>query len=116
MNWEFPYVQAGLEDAEEPDIKLPTSIRSLKKQESSKKNLLLLLWLDWRLWLCRLQQTMENPSKDGNTKPPNLPPWEICMQAKKQQLEPNMEQWTGSKLGKEYTKAVYCDPASLAYT
>ena len=35
-------------------------------------------------------------------------PWEICMQAKKQQLEPDMEQWTGSKLGKEYVKAVYC--------
>ena len=28
--------------------------------------------------------------------------WEICMQVKKQQLEPNMEQWTGSKLGMEY--------------
>ena len=30
------------------------------------------------------------------------------MQVKKQQLEPHMEQWTGSKLGKEYVKAVYC--------
>ena len=30
------------------------------------------------------------------------------MQVKKQQLEPDMEQWTGSKLGKEYVKAVYC--------
>ena len=34
------------------------------------------------------------------------------MQVKKQQLEPDMEQWTGSKLGKEYVKAVYCH---LAY-
>ena len=32
--------------------------------------------------------------------------WEICMQVKKQQLEPDMEQQTGSKLGKEYDKAV----------
>ena len=39
------------------------------------------------------------------------PAWEICMQVKKQQLEPDMEQWTGSKLGKEYIKAVYCHPA-----
>ena len=31
------------------------------------------------------------------------------MQVKKQRLEPNMEQQTGSKLGKEFTKAVYCD-------
>ena len=37
------------------------------------------------------------------------------MQEKKQQLEPDMEQWTGSKLGKEYVKAVYCHPAYLTY-
>ena len=33
--------------------------------------------------------------------------WETCMQVKKQQLEPDMEQWTGSKLGRENNKAVY---------
>ena len=37
------------------------------------------------------------------------------MQVKKQQLEPDMEQWTGSKLGKEYVKAVFCHPACLTY-
>ena len=37
------------------------------------------------------------------------------MQVKKQQLELDMEQWTGSKLGKEYLKAVYCHPAYLTY-
>ena len=41
--------------------------------------------------------------------------WEICMQVKRQQWEPYMEQWTGSKLRKEYVKAVYCHPAYLAY-
>ena len=41
--------------------------------------------------------------------------WEICTQVKKQQLELDMEQWTGSKLGKEYVKAVYCHPAYLTY-
>ena len=35
------------------------------------------------------------------------------MQVKKQQLEPDMKQWTGSKLGKEYVKAVYCHLAYL---
>ena len=39
--------------------------------------------------------------------------WETCMQVKRQQLEPEMEQRTGSKLGKEYIKAVYCHPAYL---
>ena len=37
--------------------------------------------------------------------------WEICMHVKKQQLEPGIEQWTGSKLGKECVKSVYCHPA-----
>ena len=37
------------------------------------------------------------------------------MQVKKQQLEPDMEQWTCSKLGEEYIKAVYCHPAYLTY-
>ena len=41
--------------------------------------------------------------------------WEICMQVKKQQLKLDMEQRTGSKLGKEYVKAVYCHPAYLTY-
>ena len=35
------------------------------------------------------------------------------MQVTKQQLEPDMEQWTGSKLGKEYVKAIYCHSAYL---
>ena len=37
------------------------------------------------------------------------------MQVRKQQLELDMEQQTGSKLGKEYVKAVYCHPAYLTY-
>ena len=37
--------------------------------------------------------------------------WEICMQVKKQQLELDMEQHTGSKSGKECVKAVYCHSA-----
>ena len=41
----------------------------------------------------------------------NVPPEQV----KKQQLEPDMEQWTGSKLGREYVKAVYCQLAHLTY-
>ena len=37
------------------------------------------------------------------------------MQVRKQQLDLDMEQQTGSKLGKEYSKAVYCHPACLTY-
>ena len=41
--------------------------------------------------------------------------WETCTKIKKQQLEPNMEQWTGSTQEKEYDKAVCCHPAYLIY-
>ena len=47
---------------------------------------------------------MENSERDGT-----------CVQVRKQQLKLDMEQWTGSKLGKEYVKAVYCHPAYLTY-
>ena len=39
--------------------------------------------------------------------------WETYMQVKKQKLETDMEKWTGSKLGREYDKAVYCHLAYL---
>ena len=47
--------------------------------------------------------------RDENTSVPAS--WETCMQVKKQQLIPDMEQLTDSKLGKEHIKAVYCYPA-----
>ena len=49
--------------------------------------------------------------KDQTTLPASC---KTCLQVKKQQqLEPDMEQWTGSELGKEYVKTVYCHPADL---
>ena len=44
-----------------------------------------------------------------------MPYLSLVMQDKKQQLEPDMEQQTGSKLGKEYVKAVFCHPAYSTY-
>ena len=44
-----------------------------------------------------------------------LPAWETCMQVKKQQLELDMEQWTGYKLGKDYVKAEYYHTAYYLY-
>ena len=41
--------------------------------------------------------------------------WETCLQVKRQQLELDMEQCTGSKLRKEYVKTIYCHPAQLTY-
>ena len=47
--------------------------------------------------------------------PDHLTCLETCMQVKKQELEPDTEQLIGSKVGKEYNKAVYCHPAYLTY-
>ena len=111
----FQMFNLDLEKAEEPEIKLPTSVGSLKKQESSRKTstsaLLttskpLTVWITtncgkfWKRWQ---YQTTWPASRD------------TCMQVKKQQLEPLMEQQTGSKLGNEYVKAVCCHPAYLTY-
>ena len=58
---------------------------------------------------------MENSERLGNTRLPDLPLEKSVMQVKKQQLELDMGQQTGSKLGKEYIKAVYCHLAYLTY-
>ena len=64
--------------------------------------------------MCGSHQAVENSKEMG------IPDQLTCilrnlLQVKKQQLEPHMEQLTGSKLGKEYDKAVYCHPAYLTY-
>ena len=58
---------------------------------------------------------MKNSARDGNTRLPDLPLEKSVLQFRKQQLQLDMEQQTGSKLGKEYVKAVYCHPAYLTY-
>ena len=102
-----------LENAEELEIKLPTSIESLKKQESSRKTSALLttpkplsVWITTNCgkFLKRWEYQTTLPASG-----------EICIQVKKQQLELDMGQQTGSKSGKEYIKAVYCHPAYLNY-
>ena len=58
--------------------------------------------------LCKILQEMGIPDALSVS-------WETCMLVKKQQLELDTEQQTGSKLGKEYVKAIYCHPAYLTY-
>ena len=110
----FQIFKLDLEKAEEPEIKLPASVGSSKKQESSRKTFTTLLttpkpltvWITtncgkfWKIW------------EHQTTLPVS---WEICVWVKKQQLESYMGQLTGSKLEKEYDKAVYCHPAYLTY-
>ena len=61
--------------AEEPEIKLPTSTGSWKRQESSRKtSISALLTMPKSLTVCGSPQTVENSSRDENTRPPYLPP------------------------------------------
>ena len=104
----------NLEKAEEPEINLPTSIGSQKKQESSQK-IIYFCFIDYTkafVWIATNCGKFFKRWEYQTTLPAS---WEICMQVKKQQLESDMEQQTGSKLGKEYIKAVYCYPAYLTY-
>ena len=65
------------------------------------------------LWDSMIKKGIPIYITDIVQKIPEKSPWEMCTQVKMQQLELDMEQQTGSKLGKEYIKAVYCDPAYL---
>ena len=97
LNHELQMFKLVLEEAEEPEIKLPTSAGSSKKQESSRKTSIsalktmpkpLTVWITincgkfWKRWEYQI------------TWPAS---WDICMQVRKQQLELDMEQQTGSK-------------------
>ena len=108
-------VKLDLEKAEEPEIKLPTSAGSWEKQESSRKtsiSALLTMPKPLTVWITINCGKFWERWEYQTTWPAS---WGICIQVKKQQLELDMEQQTGSKLGKEYVKAVYCHPAYLTY-
>ena len=111
----FQMFKLDLGKAEEPEIKLPTSTGSLKKQESSRKtstSALLTIPKPLTVWITTNCGKFWKRWEYQTTWPAS---WEICMQVKKQQLELDMEQHTVSKSGKEYIKAVYCHPAYLTY-
>ena len=102
----FQMFKLVLEKAEEPEIKLPTSAGLSKKQESSRKtSISALLTMPKPLTVCitincgkfwkRLEYQTTWPAS-----------WGTCMQVRKQQLELDMEQQTGSKEEKEYVKAI----------
>ena len=115
VNHEIPKFKLVLEKAKEPEIKLPTSTGSLKKQESSRKtsiSALLTMTKPLTVWITTNCGKFIKRWEYQNTWPTS---WETCMQVRKQQLELDMEQQIGSKSGKEYIKAIYCHPAYLAY-
>ena len=87
----FQMFKLDLQKAEEPEIKLPTSVGSSKKREFKKKQLLLLYWL------CQSLQKTGTFLKRWNYQTTLPASWEICRQVKEQQLELDMEQQISSK-------------------
>ena len=102
-----------LEKAEEPEIKLPTAIGSLKKQENSRKN----------IYFCFIDHAKAFDCVDHNKlwkilQEMGMPDHMTCLLRNLyagQEATVRTGQQTGSKSGKEYVKAVYCHPAYLTY-
>ena len=93
----FQIFKLDLDKVEEPEIKLPTSAGLSKKQESSRKTSIsallimpkpLTVWITINYGIFLKRQEYETTWPDS---------WETCMQVRKQQLELDMEQQTGSK-------------------
>ena len=114
VNHELPDVQAGVRKGRGTRGQIANIRWIIKKQEFQKN--IYFCFIDYakafdcvdhnKLW--KILQEMGIPD--------HLPAsWEICMQVKKQQLEQDMEQQTGFKLGKVYVKAIYFHLAYLTY-
>ena len=112
MNWELPHMQAGFQRRGGTRDQIANIRWIMEKVKGFKKNIYFCysdyakdcMWIttNCRKFLkrCKYQITLSFS-------------WESCMWIKKQQLELDIEQMTGSKLGREYNKAVYCHPAYL---
>ena len=105
MNRELPDVQAGFRK----DRATRDQIANKKAKEFKKKKSASMIMLKpWTVWITTNCGKFLKRWEYQTTLPAS---WKICMQIKKQQLELDMEERTGSKLGNEYLKAVCCHPA-----
>ena len=105
MNCELPDVQAGFRKGRGIRDQIANIRWIIEKAREFQRNIYF-CYIDYvkAFLLCGSQQTLENSEKRWEYQPTSSASWEICMQVKKQQLELDMEQQTGSKLRKEY----YC--------
>ena len=111
----FQMFKLDLEKAEEPENKLPTSNGLYKKQENFRKtstSVSLTMLKPLTVWITT---NCGKFFKRWEYQTILAVSWEACMQVKKQHLKPDMKQWTGSRLGKEYFKAIYCHLVCLTY-
>ena len=113
MNWELPDLQSGFRKGRGIRDQIANIHWIIKKAREFQKNIYstsLTMLKHLTVWITTNSGKFLKRWEYQTTWPAS---WEICMQVKKQQLEPDMEQRTGSIMGKEYVKAVYCHPAYL---
>ena len=117
MNRELPDVQAGFRKGRGTRDQIANIYWIIEKAREFQKNIYFYLMDYAKASDCADHNELwKNCKRDGNTRSPDLPPEKSVRRSiKKQQSELDTEQQTGSKLGKEYFKAVYCHPAYLTY-
>ena len=114
VNCELPDMQAGFRKGRGTRDQIANILWIIKKARVPEKHLLLLYWL-WQSLCVWITTNCGKFLKRWQYQTIWPASWEICMQVKKLQLVLDMEQWTGSKSGKECIEAVYCHPAYLTY-
>ena len=110
VNQELPDVQAGFRKGRGTRDQMANICWIIEKARESQKNIYSVSLTKLKpltVWIITKSGKFLKRWEYQTTLPTS---WETCMQVKKQQLQTNMQQ-TGSKLGKEYVKAVYCHPA-----
>ena len=100
-----------LQKAEKPEIKLPISIGSLKKQENSRKTCTSTS-LTIKAFDCVDHNKLWKILKEIRI-PDHLTCLLRNLYTGQEAIVPDLKQWIGSKLGKEYVKALYCHPDNL---
>ena len=115
MNWELPDVQAGFRKGRGIRDQIVNIHQIIERAREFQKNInfcFIDYVKDFTVWITRNCGKFLKRWEYQTTLPTSC---ETCMQVKKQQLEPDMEQRTSSKLGKEYATAIYGHLDYLTY-
>ena len=114
MNQELPGVQAGFRKGRRTRDQIADIHWIIERAREFQENIYFSFTKlkPWTMWNTT---TVENSERDGNTRPPYLPPEKPVCFCKEATVKTRHGTWTGFKLGKEYVKAAYCHPAYLTY-
>ena len=115
MNWELLYVEAGFRKGRGPQDQITNIHWIREKMRNFQKNIYFYVIDNDKDFDCVDYNKLWKFFKRWEYQTTWTASWEIWMQVKKQQLELDVEQQTGSKLEKEYVKAVRCQSAYLTY-